>query len=432
MNDNTIQTAETMPPSYPRIWRWHFFAGLFLSPTLATLAVTGLIYLFKPQAEPALYRRWLEVPASAQQVSAQSQLDAALKEFPGAKLQYVITSPGPGKSMQVFLKTKTGEPTAVYVNPHTGELVGSQRSDRTLMQLAHDIHGSLLIGKPGEIIMELTAGWAFILVATGLFLWWPKDKSFGGVFWPRLNISGRSWWKDIHAVPAFYLSILILLFLVTGVPWTGITGKMLSNFANATGTGSPPGFGSSPFKSESAEGRNPVPLDVLDAISKEQLPGAKPQITLPKDPGGAAVIRWKAPRPQDRAYIHVDIYSGKVLADYRWKDFGVIGKFVLMAVALHEGTWFGIWNQVLNSLVALGVLGLALTGIVLWWKRRPRGSLLAAPKAPSDSKLPISLVALIALFCVMVPIAGISLVAVLLIEGIASKIFARQLENKHE
>jgi uncharacterized iron-regulated membrane protein len=415
MNEESLRKEEVLRPAYARIWRWHFFAGLFLSPTLAVLAVTGLIYLFKPQVEPALYRRMLEVQASPQSVSAQAQLESAMRVHPDAALSYVVPSPGPGKSAQVFMKLKSGERRVVYVNPHDGGIAGQQSPDRMLMQLAHDIHGSLLLGKTGEVIMELTAGWAFILVATGLYLWWPKGKKgWGGILWPRFGLEGRAWWRDLHAVPAFYLSGLILLFLATGVPWTGITGKWIFQLGQSTGTGSPPGFGGSPFRSEPAEGRPPIPLDSLVAIARERLPeSAVPDILLPKNSDGAAVIRWKAPSPFDRAYLHVDIYSGKVIADYRWKDFGVIGKAVLMAVALHEGTWFGVWNQVLNSCVALGVLLLSFTGVAMWWKRRPAGAFLAAPQAPEDSRLPGSLWVLIGLACLFVPVAGLSLAAVL-------------------
>ncbi len=408
-----------MNGSYLKIWRWHFFAGLFLSPTLMTLAVTGLIYLFKPQVEPVLYKKWLTVPVESTVVSAQRQLESALESNPGARLQSLIPSGGPGQSMQVFLKSPTDGSLVVYVNPHTGLIVGSQRSDRTLMQLAHDIHGTLLLGKVGEIIMELTAGWAFILVATGLFLWWPRGRSgWGGVLWPRSGISGRSFWKDIHSVPAFYLSTLIVLFLATGVPWTGVTGKLITQIGVVTGTGSPPGFGGSPFKSKIIAGQDPVSLDHLVKISRARLPGAPAHILLPKDPSSAAVIRWKAPRPQDRTYIHVDWGTGEVLADYRWKDFGLIGKFVLMAVALHEGTWFGVWNQVLNSIVALGVILLAVTGIVMWWKRRPPGAFLAAPVAPKESRLPLGLCLIIGSYCLLVPLAGLSLILVLGIDSI--------------
>lgn len=419
--------------SYARIWRWHFFAGLLLTPTLTTLAITGLIYLFKPQVEPALYQQWLEVPPSSQHVSAQAQLEAALDAHPGAQPRHVVMSKGPGQATQVLLRNGSGESLRVYVNPHTGEVVASQHFDRTLMQLTKNIHGSLLLGKPGEFLMELTAGWALVLLTTGLYLWWPRNRTgWAGILWPRLRSKGRAWWKDLHAVTAFYLSAFILLFLLTGLVWTAGTGTLISEIGRTTGQGAPPGFGTSPFRSES-DGRQPVTLDTLHAIARERLPAnASPEIVLPGvvdqhhhglDHGlgdatnsgtPAAIIRWKAPQPQDRAYLHVDMYSGEVLADYRWNDFGVVGKLTAMSVALHEGTWFGVWNQVLNSAIALAVLWLALSGVILWWKRRPARSYLSPPKATPDSGMPRSLKVLVGLTCVIVPVLGVALLVVIL------------------
>ncbi|MCY1692472.1 PepSY-associated TM helix domain-containing protein [Exiguobacterium sp. SL14] len=37
------------------MWRWHFYAGIIFAPIFIILAVTGSIYLFKPQIEDALY-----------------------------------------------------------------------------------------------------------------------------------------------------------------------------------------------------------------------------------------------------------------------------------------------------------------------------------------------------------------------------------------
>jgi len=34
-----------------RLWRWHFFAGLLVCPFAILLAVTGSLYLFKPQID---------------------------------------------------------------------------------------------------------------------------------------------------------------------------------------------------------------------------------------------------------------------------------------------------------------------------------------------------------------------------------------------
>ena len=39
------------PSFYNAIWRWHFYAGLFCIPFVIWLALTGSIYLWRPQID---------------------------------------------------------------------------------------------------------------------------------------------------------------------------------------------------------------------------------------------------------------------------------------------------------------------------------------------------------------------------------------------
>ena len=40
--------SQPKPNFYNLAWRWHFYAGLFVAPFMVMLALTGIIYLFKP------------------------------------------------------------------------------------------------------------------------------------------------------------------------------------------------------------------------------------------------------------------------------------------------------------------------------------------------------------------------------------------------
>jgi hypothetical protein len=53
-----IAARESVTPAghfYRVVWRWHFYAGLFVVPFMVMLAVTGIIYLFKPQLDRLMY-----------------------------------------------------------------------------------------------------------------------------------------------------------------------------------------------------------------------------------------------------------------------------------------------------------------------------------------------------------------------------------------
>jgi uncharacterized iron-regulated membrane protein len=69
---------------YRTIWRWHFYAGLFVTPFVLLLAVTGSIYLFKPQIDRWEERAFARLPVE-HAVSAEEQVARALAAYPGAK-----------------------------------------------------------------------------------------------------------------------------------------------------------------------------------------------------------------------------------------------------------------------------------------------------------------------------------------------------------
>ena len=67
----------TISAAYRAVWRWHFYAGILVLPILCLMALTGGLYLFKPEIEAALYRNLAFVPAGAQSVSPAEWVAAA-------------------------------------------------------------------------------------------------------------------------------------------------------------------------------------------------------------------------------------------------------------------------------------------------------------------------------------------------------------------
>ena len=71
---------------YNLAWRWHFYAGLFVAPFMVLLALTGIIYLFKPQLDPLIYGDLLTVQSAEHALSADEQLQRAQAAFPQGKI----------------------------------------------------------------------------------------------------------------------------------------------------------------------------------------------------------------------------------------------------------------------------------------------------------------------------------------------------------
>ena len=63
--ERAISPAQSAHAGYRTLWRWHFYAGLFVMPFLVVLAITGTLYCFQPQIEPLLYPHRLVVEPRA-------------------------------------------------------------------------------------------------------------------------------------------------------------------------------------------------------------------------------------------------------------------------------------------------------------------------------------------------------------------------------
>lgn len=188
---------------YRTIWRWHFYASLLVVPAVVVLALTGAVYLFKPQIDRWEERQWRGLPAA--EVDPGAQVDAALAAFPGSRLHSYRLPEAPGDAALVHIGLPDDQSMRdVFVSP-TGQVVGSLNPDNRVAMIVHDVHGTLLIGRAGSWIVELAASWAIVMILTGLYLWWPRGRGLAGVIWPRLGKGSRTALRDLHAVTGFWV-----------------------------------------------------------------------------------------------------------------------------------------------------------------------------------------------------------------------------------
>ena len=73
-------------------------------------------------------------------------------------------------------------------------------------------------------MLELADGWAIFMIASGLYLWWPRGRGFPAALWPRVDRGPRILMRDLHASMAVLFSAVFLFFLVSALPWTAFWG----------------------------------------------------------------------------------------------------------------------------------------------------------------------------------------------------------------
>ncbi|MBT9550990.1 MAG: PepSY domain-containing protein [Hydrogenophaga sp.] len=403
---------------YATAWRWHFYAGLYVVPFLLMLALTGLVMVFFTGFQDRLGWTVKVVPqAEAQAVTVQAQ--AVFTRFPQASLKEYVAPRGPDAPSWFVVKHQdTTE--AIAVNPYTADILKVVDKEHTLFAWAERIHGTLLIGDVGDRLIEVAAGLGIVMIVSGLYLWWPRgDTAWTQVLVPNLRARGRAWWKSLHASVGFWLSAVLLGFLLTGLSWTGVWGSQLmqpwgsfpdtkwDNVPTSDATHAslnPDGLHEVPWGLEqtrlpasgSTAGTPGVPADQpvnLDGVARLALTlgfTGQHHIQVPQAADGVYTLSADSMsgdlrNPWGDRTLHVDRYTGRVLAEARFADYPLMGKVMAVGIALHQGD-LGLWSAWLNVLFCSGVAFLCVSGTVMWWKRRPAGAgRLAAPPVPQDT-----------------------------------------------
>jgi uncharacterized iron-regulated membrane protein len=428
------------------------------------LCLSGITYLFKPQLDGLLYGRLLTVTPGTPTVSYEQQRRAVEAAYPEAELTQVATPHVPERSTQFDLTTSDGKNLSVFVNPSTGQVLGHRDNGKDISEIALALHGSLMTGSwlgnetYGDRFIELVAGWAIVLLVTGLYLWWPRGRrrGLGGVLVPRFRLRGRRvLWRDIHAVTGILFSFVTLFFLITGMAWTGLWGPKfleVSDRFSAGYNGAWDGASSQTLGDKLPNGKSPwalgnlplapsgqpvgdqagagelrwdpregAPLDAIVARAQQLGFPQGLSLTPPADETGSWTVGSFPdgdPEPyrnaDDEQIAYLDQYTAEPLGDYHYGQFGPIGQATDLGISIHEGREWGLWSQLLSFLGASAILVSVASAVVMWRKRRPVG--LGAPRRQPNRRIGVGVVVIAAALGLVFPLLGLSLLVVVALE----------------
>lgn len=469
-----MATSSRSTSFYLAAWRWHFYAGLFVAPFLLVLATTGLVMLLSQPLDSVMNRQRLRVTPAGEALSPEEQVSRVAAAWPAATVTMYIPPREPDRSAQVSVTpgqpadphaghggdhaaaaaaAPAAAPLTVYVDPYSGEVLGAQDPLKTPYGWATTVHGTLLMGTFGDILLEIAAGLGVLLIATGLFLWWPRDGE-KAVFWTEFRGRRRLGWRDLHAALGIWTAAILGFFLLSGLAWTLFWGgRLVQGFSSL-----PPAQMESPGAATHASlnqgelrqvpwvlEQTPMPtsgsLSGLPGIPEGMGVSLNSVVAFARDNGftgyrvnfptsstgvwtvAAATMSKDIDDPRQDRTLHIDQYTGRVLADYPFADYPLLGKAMAAGIALHQGE-VSVVNLVANVLFCLAVITLSVSGVVMWWMRRPAGvRRLAPPPMPKDVRAWRR--AAIAMFVISLafPLVALTLLAVAILDfGIISRV----------
>lgn len=159
----------------------------------------------------------------------------------------------------------------------------------------------------------------------------------------------------------------------------------------------------------------PLSMNEMEAIADQRHVLKPYTITIPIGESGVFTVSTSHPTPGKDATLHIDQYSGAVLTDVRFADYGIMAKAISYGIAFHEGTLFGLANQLLGLIACMGLILVAISSYVMWRKRKPEGK-LGAPAKPKSRKITIGVLIIMLACGALMPLVGLSILVVLVLD----------------
>ncbi|MEB0137810.1 MULTISPECIES: PepSY-associated TM helix domain-containing protein [unclassified Undibacterium] len=269
----------------------------------------------------------------------------------------------------------------IMINPYTGAVLGSRiwgeigLTRAHLMPMLFHLHRYLLAGEIGKTLVAINGIGLALLAVSGLILWWPQGQY---VVWRRaLTMVCRGSWKHVsfrfHRAAGFYFSPLLLMLAMSGIYFN--KPHWIAPLLNAVW---PAAEARKVYRDVSPTHRHIAREEVLYVALKhaqELFPDAKiTRIVLPSERVNQYEIRLRQEQELRLGAGATRVYFDAANADIvRLVDpLMASGSERLLGYffPLHSGQAGGEFGRILISLCGLMPLLLAVSGIVVWIKRR--------------------------------------------------------------
>lgn len=430
----------------PLVLRMHFYAAILVAPFIVVASITGLLYVYTPQLEQAVHGDLLSVEPADTSVPLAQQVGAAVDAHPEAELSALRPSVEPDRTTRVLFDAD-GLPAsyrlAVFVDPHTGEVVGDSTSYGSSGSLPvrswlSELHRTLHLGDAGRLYSELAASWLWAVALGGVALWVARGRRTRRarrILLPERKGAGRARTLSWHGSVGTWALTGLLLVSATGLTWSQFAGGNIGEIRTAFGWQTPAlsapapsdHGGHSGHGDHAGHGADAPAADVDTVVEAARSAGldGPVEVSFPVEDGAPFTVKqtdqsW----PVQQDAVAVDASSGEVVEELRFADYPVMAKLSTWGIAFHMGLLFGLVNQVLLTALVLGLLAMVFWGYRMWWLRRPtrdgafalgrpipRGAWRAAP-LPAK----VGVVAVAAAVGYLLPVLGVSLLLFLAVD----------------
>jgi sulfite reductase (NADPH) flavoprotein alpha-component len=393
-----------------RYWLFqaHWLVGITAGVILAFVGATGAVLSFETEIVAWLNRDARTVAPGASQLPMPELVERIALEEPQRRVASVTVFADPRLKPRVTFAPASRAGAELSSAPDVAQSRGEKRAESrggALYAELADNRLSMLRGDRGEAFFRNVRSlhrWLTLeargdrelgrqvvgactllllgLVATGLYLRWPRGRATHWRAWltftPRLE--GRKLLWHLHAIVATWVLALYLVIALTGLYWSY---EWYRDGLAALLAASPPPARSA---SDSTRGNaSAVPAFSRDGSQRawqvfREVAGSVgfQSATFEWPPGGRVIsVRWlprEAPHPRAYDSLRIDATTGRVVERRRYADKGTGDRLLASVFPLHSGRFFGLPGTLAFMIASLCMPLFAVTGWMLYLERRRR------------------------------------------------------------
>lgn len=351
------------------LWKWHAWLGLVAGLPLLVIALSGSVLVFKDELNAVLVpQEVLVTPSSGgEELGLEERLAVLQEQLPDHEVTgWAFYDAAERADFVYVIERGDSEWLHVFQDPYTGELLSRPaRTESKITGWVLMLHYTFLGGHIGMAVCGVLAVLLCLLGITGILIY---RRFWVGFLTFRWRTSLRLLSGNLHKRVGLVSAPVLLLLGLTG-GWWNIAHVVEEIRHGVAGEEHEPVVTKRLYASD-------LPLDRLAGVATRRLPGFQINyLSFPWQEGGA--VRFFGSFADDHplrspyhSTVSFDAATGEPLGHQHIGDTSLWQQTYDTFGPLHYGTFGGLATRILWCVLGSAPAFLALSGFVVWWKRR--------------------------------------------------------------
>ena len=241
----------------------------------------------------------------------------------------------------------------------------------TQSSFIYKLHYTLLLGDEGKTIIGILGLVMFLILFSGIYLWWPKWSTFFQAMRFKRNGNGFRFVYDLHKTVGIYAAAVFMTLAFSGIymifpHYVKPIVAVVSPLTNAV---------PDKLSIDTGAGIESLSIDEISTIARDFFPQATLQrIFFPATPKDAYRIIMRQPgevhKGSGATHVWISPYDGNVLFIQQPQTMSGGDTLITWMFPLHNGEAFGMAGRIVVFFTGFALVGLYVTGLMMWWRKR--------------------------------------------------------------